>query len=47
MVRDLHGGILTDLVEILNWSALVDDLRHEGVHWLCDNLAEPVAPPNL
>jgi hypothetical protein len=44
-VRDLHSGIMTDLGEILNWSVLVDDLRHERVHWLRDNLTEPVATP--
>ena len=44
LVRDLFGGILTDLGEILNCSALVDDVRHERVHWLRDNLTEQRHP---
>jgi hypothetical protein len=27
-VRDLHGGILTDLGEMVDWAVLVDNLRH-------------------
>jgi hypothetical protein len=33
---------LTDLGEISNWGALVDDLRHRLVHWVLDYLAEPM-----
>jgi hypothetical protein len=35
-----HGGVLTDLGELQNWRALVDNLRHGWVHWVCDYLAE-------
>jgi hypothetical protein len=31
---------LTDLGELQNWSALVDDLRHGLVRWVRDYLAE-------
>jgi hypothetical protein len=31
---------LTDLGELQNWSALVDNLRHRLVRWVCDYLAE-------
>jgi hypothetical protein len=34
---------LTDLGEIPNWGALVDDLRHGLVYWMLDYLAEPMA----
>jgi hypothetical protein len=34
---------LTDLGEIPNWGALVDDLRHKLVYWMLDYLAEPMA----
>jgi hypothetical protein len=34
---------LIDLGEIPNWSALVDNLRHELVRWVCDYLAELMA----
>jgi hypothetical protein len=30
---------LTDLGELQNWSALVDNLRHGLVRWVCDYLA--------
>ena len=35
-----HGGVLTDLGELQNWSVLVDDLRHELVCWVHDYLME-------
>jgi hypothetical protein len=35
-----HSGVLTDLGELQNWSALMDNLRHGRVRWLCDYLAE-------
>jgi hypothetical protein len=34
---------LTDLGEIQNWSALVDNLRRGLVHWVSDYLAELMA----
>jgi hypothetical protein len=39
-VRDLHGGIPTDLGEMVDWSALVDNLRHGLVRWMRKYLAE-------
>jgi hypothetical protein len=39
-VRDSHGGVLTDLGEIGNWEAPVDDRRQELVLWMRNNLAE-------
>jgi hypothetical protein len=35
-----HGGVLTDLGEMGNWEALVDDRRRELVLWMRNNLAE-------
>jgi hypothetical protein len=35
-----HGGVLTDLREMENWEALVDDRRQELVLWMCNNLEE-------
>jgi hypothetical protein len=35
-----HGGVLTNLGEFQNWSALVDNLRHGRVRWVCDYLAK-------
>jgi hypothetical protein len=35
-----HDGVLTDLGELQNWSALVDNLRHERVRWMCKYLTE-------
>jgi hypothetical protein len=29
-----HDRVLTDLGELQNWSALVDNLRHGWVHWM-------------
>jgi hypothetical protein len=37
----LSTVLWTDLGEVSNWRALVDDLRHELVYWLLDYLAEP------
>jgi hypothetical protein len=34
---------LTDLGEISNWGALVDDLRHGLVYWVRDYLADLMA----
>jgi hypothetical protein len=31
-----HDGVLTDLGGLKNWSALVDNLRHRLVRWVCD-----------
>jgi hypothetical protein len=39
----LSTMLWTDLGEVSNWRALVDDLRHELVYWLLDYLAEPTA----
>jgi hypothetical protein len=41
--RSLRAVLWTDLGEISNWRALVDDLRHELMYWLLDYLAEPTA----
>jgi hypothetical protein len=41
--RSLRTVLWTDLGEISNWRALVDDLRHELVYWLLDYLAELTA----
>jgi hypothetical protein len=30
-----HGGVLTDLGVLQNWSPLVDNLRHRRVRWMC------------
>jgi hypothetical protein len=38
-----HTVFLTDLGEIPNWWALVNNLRHELVYWVRDYLAEPMA----
>jgi hypothetical protein len=35
-----HGGVPTDLGEIRNWEALVNDQRRELVLWMRNNLAE-------
>jgi hypothetical protein len=35
-----HGGVLTDLGELQNWSALVDNLRHGRVRWMRKYLTE-------
>jgi peptidoglycan/xylan/chitin deacetylase (PgdA/CDA1 family) len=35
-----HGGVLTDLGEMGNWEALVNDQRREVVLWMRNNLAE-------
>jgi hypothetical protein len=35
-----HGSVLTDLREVGNWEALVDDRRQELVLWMRNNLAE-------
>jgi hypothetical protein len=40
MVRDFHGGISTDLAEMANWVALVDDRRQELVLWMRNDLTE-------
>jgi hypothetical protein len=40
--RSLCAVLWTDLGEISNWRARVDDLRHELVYWLLDYLAEPM-----
>ena len=37
-----HGGVLTDLGEMGNWEALVDDQRRELVHWVRNNLVDLV-----
>jgi hypothetical protein len=39
-VRDSHDGVLTNLREMENWEALVDDRRQEPVLWMRNNLAE-------
>jgi hypothetical protein len=39
-VRDSHGGVLTDLGEMGNWEAPVNDQRQELVLWMLNNLAE-------
>jgi hypothetical protein len=36
----LSTVLWTDLGEVSNWRALVDDLRHELVYWLLDYLLE-------
>jgi hypothetical protein len=41
MARSLRAVLWTDLGDISNWRALVDDLRHELVYWLLDYLEEP------
>jgi hypothetical protein len=38
-----HAVFLTDLGEISNWGALVDDLGHGLLYWVRDYLAEPMA----
>jgi hypothetical protein len=35
-----HDGVLTDLGEMGNWEALVNDRRRELVLWMSNNLAE-------
>jgi hypothetical protein len=35
-----HGGVLTDLGEIRNWEALVNNQRRELVLWVRNNLPE-------
>jgi hypothetical protein len=35
-----HGDVLTDLGEVGNWEALVDDRRQELVLWMRNNLVE-------
>jgi hypothetical protein len=35
-----HGGVPTDLGEIRNWEALLNDQRRELVLWMRNNLAE-------
>jgi hypothetical protein len=35
-----HGGVLTDLGEVGNWEALVDDPRQGLVRWMRKYLAE-------
>jgi hypothetical protein len=35
-----HDGVLTDFGELQNWSALVDNLRHGRVRWMCKYLME-------
>jgi hypothetical protein len=35
-----HGGVLTDLGEMGNWEALVDDRRKELVLWMRNKLVE-------
>jgi hypothetical protein len=40
MVRDLHGGILTNLGKMVDWAVLVDNLRHGLVRWMRKYLAE-------
>jgi hypothetical protein len=39
-VRDSHDGVLTDLGEMGNWEALVDDQRQGLVLWMRKNLAD-------
>jgi hypothetical protein len=41
MARSLRAVLWTDLGDVTNWRALVDDLRHELVYWLLDYLEEP------
>jgi hypothetical protein len=43
MARSLRAVFWTDLGEVSNWRALVDDLRHELMDWVLDYLAEPMA----
>jgi hypothetical protein len=40
--RSLYAVLWTDLGEVSNWRALVDDLRHELMDWVLDYLAEPM-----
>jgi hypothetical protein len=40
MVRSHRSVFLSDLGEIPNWGALVDDSRHGLLHWLHNYLAE-------
>jgi hypothetical protein len=39
----LSTVLWTDLGEVSNWRALVDDLRNELVYWLLDYLVEPTS----
>jgi hypothetical protein len=39
--RSLRAVLWTDLGEVPNWRALVDDLRHELMDWVLDYLAKP------
>ena len=41
--RSLRAVLWTDLGEVSNWRALVDDLRYELMDWVLDYLAEPKA----
>ena len=41
--RSLRAVLWTDLGEVSNWRALVDDLRHELMDWVLDYLAKPTA----
>jgi hypothetical protein len=41
--RSLNSVLWTDLGEVSNWRALVDDLRYELMDWVLDFLAEPTA----
>jgi hypothetical protein len=41
--RSLRAVLWTDLGEVSNWRALVDDLRHELMDWVLDYLMEPTA----
>jgi hypothetical protein len=43
MASSHNAVFLTDLGEIQNSSALVDNLRHGLVRWVCDYLAELMA----
>jgi hypothetical protein len=40
MERSHRSVFLSDLGEIPNWGALVDDSRHELLYWLHNYLAE-------
>jgi hypothetical protein len=41
--RLLNAMLWTDLGEVSNWRALVDDLRHELMDWVLDYLTKPMA----
>ena len=39
-MKDSHGGVLTNLGEMANWEALVDDQRRELVLLMRNNLVK-------